>query len=390
MKEAETELRRLRKGRGWSQKHLADLLNTSEDCISRWERGLRKPGPHYQVKLCELFQKDAVELGFVEPVQRHEDDSVPSTSRRQFMQGVLALPMEKKFVPIYLHHLSSHMLELRGTQKKGHIILEPLNNYLNQVQTLLNLTSDKGLRTELWRQLALLQLLLSLNPISFLGNSQAKTLHEQSIASARSSNDNALLAATIGHYAHFLVRTGNQSKQATDYLDQACKLLPKKHYLQGWFSLIRANIQSKCASQLSSDLVTTEALETASSLSWEFTDLYFTDYTATGTKAFLMNSLLNAKAVTQVTQFVTSLDLKALPQNRKASAYFDMARFYSHISEFALMEQSAIEALSMATYTSQHHIVKKCKQLAQQVATHHQCSEARAIDEYAQFIGGMR
>ena len=40
----------------------------SEDSVSRWERGVYKPELFWQRKLCNLFGKNAVELGFLEPL----------------------------------------------------------------------------------------------------------------------------------------------------------------------------------------------------------------------------------------------------------------------------------------------------------------------------------
>lgn len=58
-------LRYARLERGWSQQRVAEQIGTTEDVISRWERGTRTPGPYYREKLCLLFQKSARELGFV-------------------------------------------------------------------------------------------------------------------------------------------------------------------------------------------------------------------------------------------------------------------------------------------------------------------------------------
>jgi transcriptional regulator with XRE-family HTH domain len=60
-------LRRERLLRGWSQQKVASLVETSEDVVSRWERGERKPSPFYQEKFCVLYGKTAEELGFLEP-----------------------------------------------------------------------------------------------------------------------------------------------------------------------------------------------------------------------------------------------------------------------------------------------------------------------------------
>lgn len=60
-------LRRERQLRGWSQQKVARLVETSEDVVSRWERGERKPSPFYQEKFCALYGKTAEELGFLPP-----------------------------------------------------------------------------------------------------------------------------------------------------------------------------------------------------------------------------------------------------------------------------------------------------------------------------------
>jgi len=58
-------LRRERKIRGWSQNYLAGLIGTDPKVVSRWERGIAFPAPGFQRKLCELFVKNALELGFL-------------------------------------------------------------------------------------------------------------------------------------------------------------------------------------------------------------------------------------------------------------------------------------------------------------------------------------
>jgi transcriptional regulator with XRE-family HTH domain len=58
-------LRRERQLRGWSQQRVGELVDTSEDVVSRWERGERKPSPFFQEKLCVLYGKSAEELGLL-------------------------------------------------------------------------------------------------------------------------------------------------------------------------------------------------------------------------------------------------------------------------------------------------------------------------------------
>lgn len=66
-KKPNSTLRRERQLRGWSQQKVAELVETSEDVVSRWERGERKPSPFFQEKFCILYGKNAEELGFIQP-----------------------------------------------------------------------------------------------------------------------------------------------------------------------------------------------------------------------------------------------------------------------------------------------------------------------------------
>lgn len=66
-KKPNSTLRRERQLRGWSQQKIAELVGTSEDVVSRWERGERKPSPFFQEKFCVLYGKNAEELGFIQP-----------------------------------------------------------------------------------------------------------------------------------------------------------------------------------------------------------------------------------------------------------------------------------------------------------------------------------
>src|SRR5215470_12373425 len=58
-------LRYERERRGWSQQELADQVGTTPLNISRWERGETIPGPHFRLKLSEVFGKSPYELGLV-------------------------------------------------------------------------------------------------------------------------------------------------------------------------------------------------------------------------------------------------------------------------------------------------------------------------------------
>lgn len=73
-------LREERRKRGWSQKDVATQLGAERYYISRWERGMVSPSPHYRQQLCALFGKDARELGLLS-ADPGENSTAPHLSR---------------------------------------------------------------------------------------------------------------------------------------------------------------------------------------------------------------------------------------------------------------------------------------------------------------------
>jgi transcriptional regulator with XRE-family HTH domain/tetratricopeptide (TPR) repeat protein len=89
------KLRYQRELRGWSQKRLADQIDTSKEMVSKWEGG-QNPGKYYQEKLCNLFGKSAQELGFLpepepdQPSLLSPDNSKQSSPKNDDLQETLA------------------------------------------------------------------------------------------------------------------------------------------------------------------------------------------------------------------------------------------------------------------------------------------------------------
>ena len=67
-KKPNRQLQHERKLRGWSQQKVAAAIDTDEKRIGVWERGESTPSPFYRQKLCELYGKNAQELGFLDAV----------------------------------------------------------------------------------------------------------------------------------------------------------------------------------------------------------------------------------------------------------------------------------------------------------------------------------
>src|SRR6266566_37295 len=63
-KKPNKKLQHERELRGWSQARLAEKLGTTIKRVSLWECGDTVPDRYYQEKLCDLFSKNAQELGF--------------------------------------------------------------------------------------------------------------------------------------------------------------------------------------------------------------------------------------------------------------------------------------------------------------------------------------
>src|SRR5258708_188824 len=60
------QLRYEREIRGWSQADLAEKVGSDTKSIGRWERGERIPRHYHRQALCEIFGKNAEELGLIE------------------------------------------------------------------------------------------------------------------------------------------------------------------------------------------------------------------------------------------------------------------------------------------------------------------------------------
>src|SRR5436853_3418100 len=55
-----------RERRGWSLSYVATCIDCPDPhTVGRWERGTSLPSPRYRQALCELYRKDAQELGFL-------------------------------------------------------------------------------------------------------------------------------------------------------------------------------------------------------------------------------------------------------------------------------------------------------------------------------------
>lgn len=70
---------------GWSRNYVAEKIESDPRTVARWERGKTFPSPYYRQKLCELFGKNADELGLMkdEPHGQYPDQASDLTSSRE-------------------------------------------------------------------------------------------------------------------------------------------------------------------------------------------------------------------------------------------------------------------------------------------------------------------
>ncbi len=89
-------LQRERELKGWSQRTLAERLDTTEQVVNRWESGHHKPNRHFQTHLCQLFGKRADELGFMgEPQKTTEEESRTDTERASIPEQPSPSPLKQ-------------------------------------------------------------------------------------------------------------------------------------------------------------------------------------------------------------------------------------------------------------------------------------------------------
>lgn len=82
----------------WSQEQVAEMIGTTAPSVSRWEHGNTFPGLHFRQKLCELFGKNAEELGFLQDVASGDNQDPLS----QFKDEQLPpLPVPMVYAPIW-------------------------------------------------------------------------------------------------------------------------------------------------------------------------------------------------------------------------------------------------------------------------------------------------
>ncbi|GAC1646038.1 MAG: hypothetical protein NVS4B12_12640 [Ktedonobacteraceae bacterium] len=114
-------LKRQREVRGWSQRYVAQRVETDTFTVGRWERGTSRPSAYFRAKLCALFERDAEDLGFLD--RTHEAHSSKHFVAEQSARSHLLSPVYDPAIP----PLPTQMHELIGRddllyQLKTHLL----------------------------------------------------------------------------------------------------------------------------------------------------------------------------------------------------------------------------------------------------------------------------
>lgn len=114
-----TRLRYEREQRGWSRQYVAEQVEVDVATVGRWERGERLPYPHYQQKLCELFGRNALDLGLL--IEQQESFCEHTAMPEPLQVPTACAPIPESFqVPIACaedEHAHAPMTFLRQRRK---------------------------------------------------------------------------------------------------------------------------------------------------------------------------------------------------------------------------------------------------------------------------------
>ena len=138
------QLRAERELRGWSQKYVADQIGADHYYLSRWERGNIAPSPYYRQKLCDLFGKNAKELGLLRGQPGPENDPVeeplilPSSPDTRVSDPAIPLPFASDYKLIGRDQLLSRLKQRLFKNEK--IVLSALKGLPGVGKTSLALT----------------------------------------------------------------------------------------------------------------------------------------------------------------------------------------------------------------------------------------------------------
>lgn len=264
LKEPNHLLRLEREKRGWSQSRLAGEIGTDSSTVSRWERGERGVDFIFQEKLCLLFEKDAIELGFTQQIsssnvqldtpQINEIEAQDmNKSRRDFIKEAMSIALWERLStalkkPAYvdetliteLKNITESYWNLRANIS-SHSLIKNVTSHLDSIIELLQYSYAEEIRKPLCSLAGTAAQLLGQMSFDMKDHTSAREYYKVSIEAAQEANDAALYASALGRMS-FLFLENNQPGEALTLLEKSHQLakLSKTNTTSAWLFAIEA------------------------------------------------------------------------------------------------------------------------------------------------------
>ncbi len=389
-KEPNHLLRREREIRGWSQSRLAEIPSTSPQVVSRWESGKGSVDFVYQEKLCEIFQKNAEQLGFIEPspppnIVFNENDNNEmeepdmNASRRHFLKGSFGLalvtasaeytPWERLSLALKkptsvdatllteLQAITQSQWQLRANYS-SHPLLRSVTSHLDSVTELLHHSHPEPIHKQLCSLAGEIAQLAGQIAFEMNEHSTADAYYTVSLEAAREAKNASLYASALGRKSFVSIHNG-QPEEALQLLHKAQQLmnLSEAGRTYAWLSAIEAETYAHMQGSPQHTLACQRALEhseTAIHQAIPHDDPCWTgfDYSRlAGYKGACFNRLHQPKdAISALNEALATIAPSAT--RRRSRLFTDLAIAYALQGEVEEGCQFAHQALELARQTN--------------------------------------
>ncbi len=414
-KKPNTVLKYERQLRGWSQQKIAEKLGTSEDVISRWERGERAPSPYYQEKLCQLFDKPANELGLIESKQKIITArpaivaANPQTYLTHIIQPSVIMPefgildrLDRAFASQPSIDISTiEYLKLGTTELKRHLVQGNQTNWndmlivaLNHLGLYTNLIESNIERTDqLTTFLGENCLLVGDILFNLRDGAKATRYYEMALRISQESHNIALYAIAAGRYSLLLIDS-SQFIQARQLLTEAIHISKQNisSIVLSWLCAVQAEAYAH-EGDIKHCYITLEAAKTHLTLNKQRLDSYtFIDellpavYGTTKLLGFEGSCYLQLNQPDQSQQILTNSLKIATHPHHQSLIHIDFAR--SFILQKAPVEAcaSASNAIISIQQTGSVRAFQRILSIRQDIRPWEYLPEVKALDQQIKII----
>lgn len=386
-------LRHEREKRGWSQSRLAELLDADPAMISRWETGVRKPESVYQEKLCKLFEKDAVELGFIEKqvIVKHFDKEITQATPGAEMHPIqIFAPTNTPLITVQIYQPTMAFPEIQHSEHTNTFlsedlvvlfesmmltqwnsyytggpesVIQGLNLFLKELERLVQMAQRTTWHGRTLRLLALGHQLQNCVWRDRKNYAQASIAYQKAFDIAQELEDIELLASALGRQGVALVQQG-KPEQAILYLENALNIIDNQNLpkLRGYIlqALSEANAQTQRRYECWS--YATQAEEISLQAVQEQSLIRFNPASVVSQKGvdavFLGDFKIAIELIDQglKTYHPTGISGRARLTALKAEAYFELGMPDSCV-------ESAEEALTLAQSVGSNKVIARIEKL---------------------------